>query len=164
MTVVYPFAAFIVASVVFTVFDLLRYPVYAETDDIFLCYRISQQVPVQISLYAIAWLLTGWQAGIACIVFWWFGGTDVLYYFIGKRIGRDYNFWNERNWFWLAWTPLGIMQFLPALGRNIQEGYSFAGSWSMARMNVILTSAQVWDQMWMGTAVSVIIILSRLWH
>ena len=106
---------FLAVSIGFAFFDSRLWPKVANTDwEMF--YR-SSQVVVQIILYAFAVSISGWVTGLACAIFWWTAGCDVLYYwFLGKNVKED-----ERCGYpWLWWCPIGLFSPKPLKIKAIQ--------------------------------------------
>ena len=138
---------FTLATLIFTFFDLWLYPIFDKKDRLTF-YRIIQtafQAGIAFVLYQF-----GIPTMLAFLLFWWFGGCDVLFYFIGDLMGREgYKFWNANEWYWLAWTPVGIIQFIPNLIEQSEE-YSFLSAWKRARGWVNLTSETVLAQAAVG--------------
>lgn len=93
-----------IATVGHVGFDLWRYPKYVGDPKIFWKYRLLQQVPFQYGLYILVYLLVGIWPTIIAWLWWWFGICDILYYLIG-----GYDIWNEKSWYWLDWTPFGLV-------------------------------------------------------
>lgn len=98
----------IAVTIGFTLFDLWLFPLTKDADGEPNKWRRpyrALQIIVQLGLYTGAFFLGGWSAAAASAVIWWTGGCDVLFYWFGK-----YEFWGERNWFWMWWTPLGLVR------------------------------------------------------
>jgi len=97
-------AAFVAASILFTVFDLVGYShiVVFNSTTLLMSYRVLQTT-FQCVLALFVLFVYSLQAAVAFLVFHWFGGDEVLYY----RIGR-YDL-PPLVWEWLYWTPLGLI-------------------------------------------------------
>lgn len=97
----------LIVTVAFTGFDLTFFPFTHDYEKWLPVYRVAQGL-VQTGLYYWAFTLSGWTAPVASFIIWWTGGCDILYYLMG-------NFpWHFGPWYWLWWTPAGLVEFLPA--------------------------------------------------
>jgi len=147
---------FIVQISAFTIFDLWGYPPHEQGK--WSWYRWAQGF-FQVLTYLIVLLLSNWLVSLACFVFWWTGGCDVLYYWIGSALGREgYEFWAVKRWHWLWWTFLGFFQFIPKFILYYKT-FSFYGASQMARSDVRFTSDIVFTQAFVGVICSCIILV-----
>lgn len=100
----------IAATVLFTAYDYALFPLTDNADGSPNAWRIPyrvSQIVLQLGLYAACWILGGWSCAAASALVWWTGVCDVLYYvFDGPRS----SFWRECRWYWLWWTPLGLVR------------------------------------------------------
>jgi len=123
-------------SLGFTLFDLWRFPIYRNDPNIFWKYRIPQQTLLQVVLYVLAWWY-GWNTALACFIFWWFGGCDCWFYFLGDSwLKREYNFWATENFAWMDWTPVGIFQYI--------------SKWEFSRDKIRINAITIWSQYVIG--------------
>jgi len=99
----------------FTVFDVVGYGNMIELtgrfedNTILTPYRIMQNMFMVITFIAV-YFYTDWQCLIACIIGWWCGGCDLLYYILlrGKVSEQDY-YWMKG---WSVWLPITLMRRL----------------------------------------------------
>lgn len=140
--------AAVLATFVFTAFDVLVFPQAAEKRWLG-WYRVLQSV-VQISLYAGAWWLGGWTAALAAIVAWWLGACDVLFYWLG---GHN---WHTGTWPWLWWTPAGLWKWLPAFLRAPGTVLERAAT---GRESVTIDGCGVLWQAGIGALIAIIILI-----
>jgi len=162
------FFAFLIQTIGFTFFDLWGFPIHNEGR--WQWYRYAQTA-VQWVSYGLVWWLFNWSDALACLVFWWLGGCDVLYYFIGRSILKrnHQSFWDESGWYWLAWTPLGIVQYVPGFfielsnSGDVDEAPVFerlrAAAHNARVFYVRLTSRQVWNQATIGFMIAIALLL-----
>jgi len=127
-----PYLIAVGAVVVFTLYDLVGYEGVADSEDwmrnanhpgeawdvafyrLLASYRVTQ-LKFQLALAFLTATLSDWHYAVAWTLVWWFGGADVLYYWIGRykmpKQVRD----NQGKiidtglWTWVSWTPLGIL-------------------------------------------------------
>jgi len=95
------------ALILFTMYDLVGWeavsPYYGSDRNLVMSYRVLQHVFL-LALVALTWGLFGWMVAAAWLLVWWFGGADLLYYWIGRYpLPRT-------SWTWLRWTPYGIVK------------------------------------------------------
>jgi hypothetical protein len=108
----FTYVAFIL---LFTVFDVVGYGNMIELieryedNTIKIPYRIMQNMFMVITFITV-YFYTGWQCLIACIIGWWCGGCDLLYYILlrGKVSEQDY-YWMKG---WSVWLPITLMRRL----------------------------------------------------
>lgn len=95
---------FLPAAIFFAFVDSLLWKRVGDTPWRF-PYRIFQfclQVTITYFLYQISWHSAG-----SFLLFWWFGGCDVLYYWmLSFPVSID----EEYGYYWLWWTPVGIFK------------------------------------------------------
>jgi|GEM_PF-3356415 len=154
----YSFVVF-ATSLVFTLWDLYWYPKYESysTAEVFMRYRVPIQITFQLVLYASVWYFFGVLYLLGCVIYWWFGGCDVDYYIIGRIIGRNYPRVSEvSGWYWLAWTPVGIILFVQHLWVYSQS-LPFFTAWEKSRASVDISGFVVHCQRYMGIAIVVLL-------
>ena len=96
----------------FTTFDVCGYGNMIELTEkyedqtILTPYRIMQNMFMAIIFIAV-YFYTNWICLLACILGWWMGGCDLLYYILLKKGVREQDHYWMRNWsVWLVLTPV----------------------------------------------------------
>ncbi len=96
----------IAVILLFSAFDFLAFDRIVKTNNKMkglITYRIIQTI-LQYSLVYFLFINSGLATAIWFMLFWFFGVCDMLYYIIGKQ-----SFINEKDMYWLWWTPIGIL-------------------------------------------------------
>jgi len=101
---------FVSYMLLFTSFDIIGYRYLLNNENNLVneiqtpAYRVLQN-GFMYMFYTLLYLLAGWPVVLACAVFQWLGGQDLMYYlFIGESISNRLN--------WMMWTPYGIIKGL----------------------------------------------------
>jgi hypothetical protein len=77
-----------------------------EDQTILTPYRIMQNM-FMVMIFIAVYFYTNWICLLACILGWWYGGCDLLYYILLKRGVREQDHYWMRNWsVWLVLTPI----------------------------------------------------------
>ena len=87
----------------FTVFDVVGYGnmihLTQSWDDekIVVPYRIMQNF-FMIMIFIVVYFYTGWICLLACVLGWWMGGCDLLYYITLRNKLPDEDYWWMKGW------------------------------------------------------------------
>jgi hypothetical protein len=74
--------------------------------DVLVPYRVMQNMFMFMTFFAVCFY-TGWLCLLACIIGWWCGGCDVLFYIVLKEKFQDYDYYWMKGWsVWLIVTPI----------------------------------------------------------
>jgi len=126
---------FAAVAILFSGFDAFLFPKARDGGWIPL-YRIMQ-ITVQLALYAGAFFLGDLATVAACTLFWWTGGTDLMFYWwLGLNVASGEAWGYGELW----WTPVGL--------------YRCA---TVGKANVRFRAWEVYTQAALGAAASILI-------
>jgi hypothetical protein len=111
------FFTYVTFILLFNTFDVIGYGNMInvrqdwENDGIIKPYRIMQTL-FQIVTLIVVYYYAGTICLIACILGWWMGGCDLLYYIVLKEKFQEYDYWWMKGWsVWLVLTPVKKLIF-----------------------------------------------------
>jgi hypothetical protein len=92
----------------FSAFDVIGFRLANDTSLGVTLYRVIQVGYQLLILYILYMVNQTFELPLAFIWLWWWGVCDLLYYIIAKQF--DYVLSpNSKNFYWLWWTPYGLL-------------------------------------------------------